>query len=234
MRRFRSVAVLAAATVLFVACAPQETRPPPAPTAATAVESTLQRRYDDLARSGKPVFDIDPARSLVVVEVRRAGTLASVGHDHVVASHDLRGYVAPSEGRADVLMRADTLAVDEDGSRAEVGFDTHPTADDIAGTRRNMLRILRADEHPFVVASVEGIRAVSGAQVVRPTFTVAGVDRATEAPATIEMTGDSIRITGRTSIRQTDFGIRPFSILGGALQVDDAVPVRFDIVARKR
>src|SRR4051812_20095970 len=63
--------------------------------------------YLDAARRGAPVYAIDPKSSLVVIEVRRAGTLAQLGHDHVVASHDTRGYVAPADGRADLYIRLD-------------------------------------------------------------------------------------------------------------------------------
>ena len=54
---------------------------------------------------------IRPSR--IVIEVRRGGTLAQLGHDHVVVSHDVAGYVAPAEGRADLYVRLDRLVVDE-------------------------------------------------------------------------------------------------------------------------
>lgn len=231
MLRYLSVLL---AAVALAACAPQA--PPESSSGdAAAIERDIARRYDALARAGQPVFDVDPARSLVVMEVRRAGSLANLGHDHVVASHDLHGYVAPAAGRADVLIRVDTLAVDEPALRSAAGFDTQPTADDIAGTRRNMLsRVLSADAHPAVVAEVTGVAARGGPQVLHPSVSVNGVARAVDAPAEIEVTAGEIRVTGRATVKQTEFGIRPFSILGGALEVADAVAVRFEIVARRR
>lgn len=77
--------------------------------------------------------------SRVVVEVRRGGTHARLGHAHVVASRDLRAYVAPDEGRADLYLRLDRLVVDELELRAAPGVDTEPSAADVAATRRNML-----------------------------------------------------------------------------------------------
>ena len=220
--------------MLVAACAPQATRPP-AVAAAPAMPSGVQERYDALARSGQPVFVIDPASSIVVLEVRRAGSLATLGHDHVVASHDVRGFVAPSTGSADVSIRVDALEVDESELRSAAGFDTQPSQADIAGTRHNMsTRVLHADEHPFVLVHIAGVRAESGTQMLHPVLTVNGVEQTSDAPSSIAMSADEIRVKGETVILQTAFGIKPFSILGGALEVADPVTVRFDIVARSR
>src|SRR6186997_2340923 len=62
--------------------------------------------YLDAARRGQPVYEIDARSSSVVIEVRRAGTLAQLGHDHVVVSHDVAGYVAPVANRADLYVRS--------------------------------------------------------------------------------------------------------------------------------
>ena len=92
-----------------------------------------------------PVYEVDPVNSRVVIEVRRGGALAQLGHDHVVVAHDVVGYVAPSEGRADLYLRLDRLVVDEPAERAQARFDGQPPDDAIAGTRTNMLRKLGAD-----------------------------------------------------------------------------------------
>src|SRR5882672_8391664 len=60
--------------------------------------------YQQALKAGKPVYRIDPAESLIVIEVRRGGSLARLGHDHVVASHEVTGYIAPGEGRADLYV----------------------------------------------------------------------------------------------------------------------------------
>ena len=117
---------------------PVSTAPPSLPTGAPP--DFPHAYYRQLQAQGKPVFRVDAARSQVVIEVRRGGSLARLGHDHVVASHDVAGNIAPDEGRADFYVRLDALTVDEPDLRASAGFDTQPDADDIAGTRRNMLQ----------------------------------------------------------------------------------------------
>jgi hypothetical protein len=74
---------------------------------------TSLRLYRAALARGEPVFRVDPARSLVVIEAHRAGSLVRVGHDHVVASHDVQGYAAPDQGRSDLYVPLGRLVVDE-------------------------------------------------------------------------------------------------------------------------
>src|SRR2546428_6092793 len=83
-------------------CAPLLREPAPAPAGPPA--DFPEGYYREALGRGKPVFRVDPRESLVVIEVRRAGSLARLGHDHVVASHEIGGYVAPDEGRADLYV----------------------------------------------------------------------------------------------------------------------------------
>jgi len=188
--------------------------------------------YQQLAQRGGEVLRIDPTQSLIVIEVRRAGSLANLGHDHVVASHGVQGYVAPKEGRADLYIRLDQLVVDEPELRAEAAFDTQPSESAIAGTRENMLRKFNAEAHPYAVVSVARVVVDAAGTQLDVSLAMNGVTRALRIPAKIEQTADQIAVTGRVTLAQTDFGITPFSILGGALQVQDQVDVRVAIRAR--
>src|SRR6266542_867810 len=112
MRPHPSRAGLAAALLALMlgACAPpvRERAPAAAPPA-----EFPEGYYLEALAQGKPVFRVDSRESLVVIEVRRSGSLARLGHDHVVASHDVRGFVAPNAKRADLYVRLDSLVVDE-------------------------------------------------------------------------------------------------------------------------
>ncbi len=226
-----AAAVLAA---LLAACAPQvreqaqkqaELPPPP---------EFPEAYYRQLAVGGKPVFRVDPAASLVVIEVRRAGSLARFGHDHVVASHNVGGYVAPDEGRADLYVPLESLAVDEPALRAEAGFDTQPSESDIAGTRGNMLeKVLEAEKFPFALIRVSGVKARQKGARLTVAITLHGTSREVQAPAQVETNHDRMSVSGRMTLNQSDFGIAPFSILGGAIAVQDRMDLRFQIRARR-
>lgn len=191
-----------------------------------------QGHYEQLAERGRPVLRIDAARSLVTIEVRRGGRFAKLGHDHVVASHAVRGYIAPAEGRADLSIPLRDLVVDEPALREAAGLDTQPTATDIEGTRANMLsKVLHVDVHPYAYVALAGVRATAGTVRVEPMVTLNGLVRTVPADITIEPTPDGMRVTGRMTVLQTDFGLVPYSVLAGALEVQDALAMRFDLRA---
>lgn len=188
--------------------------------------------YAQAAAQGKPVYQIDPARSLLTVIVRRGGPLARMGHDHVVASHGVRGYVSTQASRADMFIRLNELTVDEPVLRAKAGLDTQPSESDIAGTRTNMLdRVIDAKAFPFAVIHVSSIKKVGTEVLLETSITLHGVTREFEVPVKIKTAPESMSVMGFFEINQTDFGIVPLSILGGALQVQDRLGLHFSIYA---
>src|SRR4051812_1090480 len=171
------LAAVAAALLVVAGCAVREA---PAPPGGGEPPGYAARDYERALAEGKAVYRVDPARSTVVIEVRRAGSLARLGHDHIVAGYDVRGDVMPGSDRADLYIALNGLVVDEPKLRAEAGFDTEPTADAIAGTRRNMLsRVLEAERFPFALVSVGAIDAERVASVA---ITLHGTTRAMRIP----------------------------------------------------
>ena len=227
-------AALAAALValMLAGCAPPVRKPAPAPAGPPA--DFPEGYYREALAQGKPVLRVDPAESLVVIEVRRSGSLARLGHDHVVASHEVGGYVAPDEGRADLFVALERLAVDEAALRAGAGFDTQPTESDIEGTRANMLgKVLEAEKFPFALIRVSGADASQRDVTLSVEITLHGSTRTLQAPARIDADAGEMSVTGRLSFDQTDFGITPYSLLGGAIAVQNRVDLRFRIRARR-
>jgi polyisoprenoid-binding protein YceI len=217
--------------VALAACAPPVTRP--VADEGKRPDGFPDAYYLDAAKKGTAVYAIDPKSSLVVIEVRRAGTLAQLGHDHVVASHDAQGYVVPADGRADLYVRLDRLAVDERDLRAEAKFESQPPDDAIAGTRDNMLRKLDAEAHPYAIIGVRGVDTDATGSWLRATLGVNGKEQALRIPARIAAAPAEVEVSGQLEIKQTSFGITPYSILAGALQVQDEVVIRFRIRARR-
>jgi YceI-like domain len=223
------VLVMAVVAFALSGCAVQAPR---APEAGEPVPSGFPADfYQQAARRGIPVLEIDPGLSLLVIEARRGGPLARLGHDHAIASHNVRGYVAPTLGRADLFIRLDELVVDEPQLRAEAGFDTQPNPEAIAGTRRNMLLQLHAEEHPYAVIAMEGVDADAAEASINASITVNGVSRVVRVPVRIEHGPERWQFTGRVALEQSDFGVAPLAILGGGLVVEDRVDVRFEVRA---
>lgn len=226
----RPAALLAGlAAALLAACAP----PPPAAPPASATQAPAEfpaAHYRQAEAQGRRVLRIDPAASLVAIEVRRGGPLAGLGHDHVVASRDLRGHVDTAAGRADLYVPLQRLTVDEPALRAEAQLDTQLPPDAIEGTRRNMLeKVLDAERFPF--ALIRTTRSAADPGKLDVALTLHGATRRFEVPVQTEALPDGIAVSGRLTFKQTDFGITPYAVLGGALRVEDGVELRFRVVA---
>lgn len=223
-------------TLLLGACTPLPVAPPPSapasvPASAPAVApAALDAWYLDAARAGQTVLRIVPEASLLTIVVHRGGTLARLGHDHVVASRTIEGFVAPQQQRADFHFRLDQMSVDEPGLRKAAGFDTQPSTDAIAGTRTNMLtRVLDAEHYPQV-----SVRVTRSGDVVSAAIMLHGVTRTMQIPVRIRDYGAGrLMVSGTASLKQTDFGLVPFAVLGGAIAVEDQLDLDFTLVAEK-
>ena len=212
--------------VFLAGCAARPVQPPTAP-----AQDFSEAWYLQAESAGKKILHIDAQQSLIAITVHRGGRLARLGHDHVVASRRVTGFAAPDDGRADFHFRLDEMTVDEPELRREAGFDIQPPAEAIDGTRRNMLtKVLEADRYPFVLLRAE--RVARDESMLRLTISLHDVTRTMDVPTQIENTPNGLTASGTLSLLQSDFGIAPMSVMGGAIQVLDRMDLRFNIVAR--
>jgi len=190
-----------------------------------------EAHYRQAEGLGKKILRVDSAQSLVVIIVHRAGVLAQLGHDHVIASHNLSGYISMAEGQADLFVPLEQLVVDEPELRTEEGYNTQPSLEDIEATRRNMLKNT-LDSERFPIVFIHIARLDANRPALNVSITLHGITRTYEVQAQIEAVLSGIAVDGRMSFDQSDFGITPFSVLGGALQVQDKLDLRFHILAQ--
>ena len=213
---------LLAAALAISACGTQ----PPAP-AASQPATTAPALQDS-----PTAHRIVAGDSLITITVRRGGPLARMGHDHVVATRLVEGFVDLQQGRTELRFRLDQLTVDEAALRKEAGLETQPSADAIDGTRRNMFsKVLRADSYPWVLvkAAFEG----NSRNMLRAEITLHGVTREYRLPLQLREDGATVLANGAFTVKQTDFGITPFAVFGGALAVKDELELKFAISARR-
>lgn len=223
--------LLACACALLAACTPFA--PPPAATLPATPVAAPAMPAPAWQQPGVQLLQIAPDESLLTITVRRGGALARLGHDHVVASHTLQGVVAPALGHAQFRFRLDEMSVDEAALRQAAGLTTTPSADAIAGTRHNMLvRVLEAERYPWVSIAA---RRTGNKQVFDADITLHGVTRTVQLPVRIEEAADGRRLqaSGSLLLKQSDFGIVPFAVLGGAMAVQDQMELAFRITARQ-
>ena len=188
---------------------------------------------------GARVFSIDPAATSITVLVYRAGPMARLGHNHAITSGDETGVVwlgaAPASSGFEIHVPVTAFVVDDPQARAASGpeFPGEVPDDARAGTTANMLRteVLDAAHYPEVVVRSVAATGTWQQAVLQASVRLKGVERQVEVPVALTIAGDAVEATGAFELRQTDFGITPFSVGGGAIQVADIIKVSFKIAA---
>ncbi len=221
--------------LLLAGCPPQPVRPGKPP--GEAVPAAGARPAPHL---GQP-YEVVGSESLLRVLVYRGGPLAKAGHNHVIASHDLSGtiYLPEDPTRATFEIRVPLmgLTVDEASLRAQEGDDFSAAVPDSAreGTRRNMLgeALLNAQLFPEIVLRSESIqRGANGGLEAHIRAEVRQGSHAIVVPFRYQLQSEQLSVSGELPLRQTDLGLTPFTALLGALQVEDEMRLKFQLVAR--
>lgn len=231
--KLHGVACALALVGLLSSCA-RPVQPP-----ASAPEVLLERPVDT---RGAQIYSIDPDASVVHILVYRGGTFARLGHNHVVASRSLSGraWIHPQFERSgfELSMPVASLIVDDPEDRRAHGedFPLGLNEQDIEGTRRNMLRaeVLDAENFPTIdLRSVE-VKGTLAAPAVMTRITIKGVARDIPVPLELELEGGRLKVRGELDLLQTQFGMKPFSIALGALEVQDRLHLEFTIEAERQ
>lgn len=215
--------------------------------AACQTASTAPRAVQALAPlpslpvPGAEHFVVQPELSDVRFLVYRAGALAAFGHDHVIQAKGIRGdvYLAKDFQTSGFSLSLPVagFVVDDPKARSVEGpdFAEQPSDAAIDGTRKNMLGPDLLDAAHFPDVSIRSVSLLGPDWGPDATVRIElrGVARDVNVPISVERNGDTLSVHGAFVIKQSDFGITPFSALGGGLQVADALRVRFHLVAQK-
>jgi hypothetical protein len=183
-------------------------------------------------------YAIDSQNSELRILVYRAGPLANLGHNHVMVNRAVTGLVqvgsSISASSFSLKVPVEGFVVDDTEARREEGsdFPGDIPPDAKSGTRRNMLSaaVLNAAEFPQITVTSVTLSGTPDALSAELTISVAGHEAKISAPCTLQ--GDEHRLTaaGSMELRQTAVGLAPYSLLHGALQVEDAMQLKFSIV----
>jgi polyisoprenoid-binding protein YceI len=242
-------AALALMTVAVFGCLQSCTLPPPAAAAHVQAASAtgqssfaeIQVAYDNAAKAGGRVLTLDPSASAVRIYAFRAGTAARVGHNHVLSAPRFSGllYLPPNgaEGtRFDLEFRLDQLEIDNPDYRSKLGpaFASALNEAAIDGTREHMLGEdnMQADRFPFVRIRSLAIVGEAPRFAARVQVELHGQSREMWVPLVVEDLAGEVSGSGSLVLRQTDFGIQPYSVLGGLLAVQDEVVIEFRLVGK--
>jgi len=180
------------------------------------------------AQGGGPdsVVYVLSAASRFEVKTGKAGLFGFAGHTHVVRAGGFAGRVvyypnAPSQSRVEIVVPADSLEVLTPPDTAEIRKVTQAMRTDV----------LRVDEHPVIsFVSTSVTPTVDGLQV-QGRLTLAGQTHEVSCDVRAEVGTDTLRATGGFSVKQTDYGIKPYrGGPAGTVRVADRVSFSFEAI----
>lgn len=198
----------------------------------------LHAAYAALGAMGGRVFALAPDKSAVRIHVFRGGRAARLGHNHVLAAPRFSGFfylpeTGAANGRFDLEFRLDQLEFDKPEYRAALGSAFAPplSADAIESTRAHMLGSdnLQADRFPFVRVHSLQITGEAPLFAAQMQIEMHGQQRELWVPLRVEGLPDSLSVAGSFVLRQSDFGVQPYSALGGLVAVRDELVIEFKL-----
>jgi len=165
---------------------------------------------------------IDTSKSIVTVQVKKAGLLSAFGHDHEIAAPIAGGVVDPTGHRVELHFNSSTLRVSDRGISEKDRADIQDTmlGADVLDTQRYPEIVFRSTR---AEPGAEGIWNVYG------DLTLHGQTR----PVSAEVRDNGGHYLGAVRFRQSEFGITPVRIAGGAVRVKDEIRIEFDIQAAR-
>ncbi len=99
--------------------------------------------------------------------------------------------------------------------------------------RSNALKTLDADKYPRIEFCARTVDPKERGYSIIGTAEIHGTRRAHVVDLSVEDLGTSWRLTSETVVRQSDYGIKPYSQLMGAMKVVDDVTISFTAECRK-
>jgi len=165
--------------------------------------------------------------SRLEVKTGKAGLLGFAGHSHLVRARGFSGRVvyypsSPADSRVEISVPTDSLEV-----------LTPPDTEEIRKVTEAMRgEVLHVDQYPLIIFTSTAVVPTPEGFRVEGQLTMAGQTRAVSAELTATVGRDTLLAKGSFSVKQTDFGIRPYR--GGpanTVRVGDRVTLTVEAVA---
>ena len=174
------------------------------------------------------VYTLSPA-SRLDVQTGKAGLFGFAGHEHRITARAFTGDVvyhphAPAQSRVEIVIPTDSLEVLTPPDTAEIRKVT-------AAMRSDVLDVAHYPEIRFVSRNIS---VSNGTAHLVAQVTIRNQTREVPVDAQIDIGSDTLRATSTFTIKQSDFGIKPYrGGPGGTVRVADRVTFDIRIVAVK-
>jgi polyisoprenoid-binding protein YceI len=187
-----------------------------------------------LGQTKTRTYTIVPSESSFWVAAGKTGLLSGLAHDHEIGVKSFGGRVTVSEAGAS----GGSLELEVD-ARSLVVLDKKPSEEDkkkIFNSMHNeVLESAKYQKITFKSVSVGEVKQAGNDNysfVVNGDLTLHGVTKRIAIPVAATITAQQLKAAGKYTLKQTDYGIKPYSAGGGTIKVKNEVVVNFNIVAK--
>jgi len=178
-------------------------------------------------------YVIDARTSRFTVQAFATGILSAMGHNPKI---DIRSFSGE--------MNFNPETAEGGGLRLKMQANSLSVLDDISDKdRREMERIMNEQvlemaKYPDIlyeasIASIQRLENALYSATLDGNLSFHGVTRTQPVTARIVELGEMLRASGEFTLRQSDYGIKPISVAGGAMKVKDELRFSFEMIARK-
>ncbi|AGZ48990.1 YceI family protein [Mycobacterium kansasii] len=177
------------------------------------------------------VWTLDPSGGELIVRTGVAGRAARMGHRLTIAMTRWQAtvnWVADEPATAELAVEVDSLEV----LRGEGGVKSL-SGPEKALVRSNALKSLNAGRFPDIRFTASEIDKTEDGYRLTGQLQIRGKSRQHMIDLRTEDLGDSWAMSAESTVRQSDYGVKPYSLLMGSLQVADEVTVSFTAVRPK-
>lgn len=186
------------------------------------------------SESGVVRYRLVPAQSTFTVQAFAEGLLSAFGHDPVLAIKDFSGEVQFVPGSFEAASVKMTVKADSIVLSTEVKEKDRIEMEQTM--REQVLEIAKYPEIVFVSSNISVTKLAEGryrARVIGDLTFHGATQKNLWITPEVTVTGESLSAKGMFSLKQTDFGIKPFSAAAGTIKLKNELKFSFDIAAEK-
>lgn len=190
-----------------------------------------------LAAAAPTRYTVDAAQSTVDVRLFKDGVASGLAHDHAMRARDVKGEIVFDPNAANALSLKVVVAaasIDADPPEARKAYGLEPLESD---DRKEIAKTMRGDDqlavrkYPLIVFESTAIRRLTDAEYrVEGKLTLHGVTRDVRLDAKVTMTPERFEGRGTLRLKQSDYGITPYSAALGAVKNKDGVQLVLHLV----
>lgn len=175
------------------------------------------------------VYDLAPA-SRLVVRTGKAGLFGFAGHAHLIQARGFSGRIVyylrePGASHVTISIATERLEVLTPPDTAEIRKVT-------AAMRTDVLDVA---QYPEITLTSQAVEAAGDTLRVQAALSMKGRTRTVPLTVRVLIGPDTLRAKTTFSVRQSDYGIRPYrGGPGGTVRVADAVTFDIDAIALRR